>query len=117
MESGAGTLANSSTLTPGRARSLFNSYACAKLELEFVRLLNYSFIFARFYSYNGSFTNPPCTEGGLWFVQATPLSITPDLSSVMMEQQGGPPGNARPTQPQNGRYLNFQVNKDKEPCV
>ena len=107
MESGAGTLANSSTLTPGRARSLFNSYACAKLELEFVILLNYSFIFARFYSYNGSFTNPPCTEGGLWFVQATPLSIRdPPEMRVLLNPRMAATSISRSTKTKNHAFEN-----------
>ena len=63
----------------------------------------------RFYHYSGSFTTPPCTEGVLWFVQARPVSVTRQLIEDMIEHLGGHPGTARPTQPINGREIEYNV--------
>lgn len=53
-----------------------------------------------FFSYEGSLTTPPCTEGVRFFILKTPVNIS-------REQVGGFPFkmNARPTQPQNGRII------------
>ena len=53
-----------------------------------------------FYSYEGSLTTPPCTEGVRFFILKTPVNVS-------REQVSGFPfkANARPVQPQNGRVI------------
>jgi carbonic anhydrase len=53
-----------------------------------------------FFSYEGSLTTPPCTEGVRFFILKTPVNIS-------REQISGFPFkmNARPVQPQNGRII------------
>ena len=53
-----------------------------------------------FYSYEGSLTTPPCTEGVRFFILKTPVNVS-------REQVSGFPfkANARPVQPQNGRLI------------
>lgn len=54
------------------------------------------------YSYMGSLTTPPCTEGVRWNVLTTPLEI----SRAQLEAfQALYPMNARPVQPLNGRSV------------
>ncbi|RXH55489.1 carbonic anhydrase [Granulicella sibirica] len=59
-----------------------------------------------YYTFEGSLTTPPCTEGVRWFVMKSPLKI-----SVAEEQAFAKlfPNNARPLQPWNGRTV--QVSK------
>lgn len=64
---------------------------------------------AEMYTFNGSLTTPPCSEGVKWFVSQKIMSATKaeieGLKSVA-ESQGLENGNARPTQPLNGRPVN-----------
>ncbi|WP_348641418.1 carbonic anhydrase [Granulicella aggregans] len=55
-----------------------------------------------YYSFAGSLTTPPCTEGVRWFVMQSPLDI-----SVHQEQSFAAlyPNNSRPIQPRNGRTV------------
>lgn len=55
-----------------------------------------------YYSFAGSLTTPPCTEGVRWFVMKSPLEI-----SAREEQSFAAlyPNNARPIQPWNGRKV------------
>jgi carbonic anhydrase len=56
----------------------------------------------KYYSYQGSFTTPPCTEEVSWMVLATPV----ELSKVQIEKfQAIIHGNNRPVQPLNGRTI------------
>ena len=55
-----------------------------------------------YYSFAGSLTTPPCSEGVSWFV----LKISSTLSSGEIGRFGRSyPMNARPTQPLNGRMV------------
>ena len=55
-----------------------------------------------YYSFPGSLTTPPCTEGVSWFVLKTPTEI----SSAEIDQFARLyPHNARPVQPLNGRTV------------
>ncbi|TMJ11673.1 MAG: carbonic anhydrase family protein [Alphaproteobacteria bacterium] len=55
-----------------------------------------------YFTYWGSLTTPPCTEGVRWFVLRSPQSITaPELGTFAKVHHG----NARPVQPLNGRSV------------
>jgi carbonic anhydrase len=55
-----------------------------------------------YYTFTGSLTTPPCSEGVTWFVLKTPTSI----SKAELTHFGHLyPMNARPTQPLNGREI------------
>lgn len=59
-----------------------------------------------FYSYNGSLTTPPCTEGVNWIVFKEPIILS--LEEVQKLKSNMPLDNFRGEQPLNGRlvYLN-----------
>ena len=56
----------------------------------------------RYYSYEGSLTTPPCTEGVKWVVLEEPVSVSPRQIDAFTRLY---PHNARPEQPLNGRDL------------
>ena len=53
-----------------------------------------------YFSYPGSLTTPPCTEGVDWFVMAEPVEVDAGLIAQFRQAMGA---NARPIQPDNGR--------------
>ena len=53
-----------------------------------------------YYSYMGSLTEPPCTEGVEWFVLTEPLEVDVSYIRRLARVVGS---NARPVQPLNGR--------------
>jgi len=55
-----------------------------------------------YYSFPGSLTTPPCTEGVSWFVLKKPTEIS---SPQIMQFARLYPHNARPVQPLNGRTV------------
>ena len=55
-----------------------------------------------YYTFEGSLTTPPCSEGVRWFVLKTPMKIT---ESEIMAFGKLYPTNARPIQPLNGRAI------------
>jgi carbonic anhydrase len=55
-----------------------------------------------FYTYSGSLTEPPCTEGVIWLVMQTQLEISPAQSGKFLEVIGK---NARPIQSINSRRI------------
>jgi len=55
-----------------------------------------------YYSFEGSLTTPPCSEGVSWFVLKTPGEISSQQVTVFAKLY---PHNARPTQPSNGRVI------------
>ena len=55
-----------------------------------------------YYTFTGSLTTPPCSEGVTWFVLRTPTSISKDEVARFAKLY---PMNARPTQPLNGREI------------
>ena len=57
---------------------------------------------AAYYTFTGSLTTPPCSEGVTWFVLKSPASISNGEVSRFAQLY---PMNARPTQPLNGREI------------
>jgi len=57
---------------------------------------------AAYYTFTGSLTTPPCSEGVTWFVLKTPASISSKELARFAQLY---PMNARPTQPLNGREI------------
>ena len=55
-----------------------------------------------YYTYKGSVTAPPCTEGVTWFVLKTPIEISPAAISAFAKLY---PHDVRPVQPLNGRIV------------
>lgn len=56
----------------------------------------------RYYTYMGSLTTPPCTEGVLWMVMQQPVPVSPQQVSIFSRLY---PLNARPVQPAAGRLI------------
>jgi carbonic anhydrase len=55
-----------------------------------------------YYTYMGSLTTPPCSEGVLWMVMRQPMSLTGQQVSVFSRLY---PMNARPLQAGSGRLI------------
>ena len=55
-----------------------------------------------YWTYMGSLTTPPCTEGVLWMVMKQPLQVSADQVSIFSRLYRH---NARPVQPANGRLI------------
>jgi carbonic anhydrase len=55
-----------------------------------------------YYTYMGSLTTPPCSEGVLWMVMKSPVSISLEQLNVFAKLY---PMNARPIQPAKGRLI------------
>jgi carbonic anhydrase len=55
-----------------------------------------------YYTYMGSVTAPPCTEGVLWFVLKTPVEVAPGQIKAFAALY---PHDVRPVQPLNGRVV------------
>jgi carbonic anhydrase len=55
-----------------------------------------------YYTYMGSVTAPPCTEGVTWFVLKTPLDISTEQINAFARLY---PHDVRPIQPLNGRVV------------
>ena len=55
-----------------------------------------------YYTYMGSQTAPPCTEGVTWFVLKTPMEISAEEISAFAKLY---PHDVRPVQPLNGRVV------------
>ena len=55
-----------------------------------------------YYSYDGSFTTPPCTEQVKWVVMVQPVSLS---KQQIMRFRAVIDGNNRPVQPLNGRQV------------
>ncbi|HEV8691325.1 MAG TPA: carbonic anhydrase family protein, partial [Ideonella sp.] len=56
----------------------------------------------RYYTYMGSLTTPPCSEGVLWMVMKTPLPVSPEQIDIFARLY---PMNARPVQQAAGRLI------------
>jgi carbonic anhydrase len=55
-----------------------------------------------YFTFAGSLTTPPCTEGVTWFVLKTPAEVSADEIATFAKKY---PHNARPVQPRNGRTV------------
>jgi carbonic anhydrase len=55
-----------------------------------------------YYTYTGSLTAPPCTEGVTWIVLKTPVEISPAQIAAFARLY---PHDIRPIQPLNGRVV------------
>jgi carbonic anhydrase len=55
-----------------------------------------------YWTYMGSLTTPPCTEGVLWMVMKQPLPVSADQVAIFSRLYRN---NARPVQPANGRLI------------
>ena len=56
----------------------------------------------RYYTYMGSLTTPPCSEGVLWMVMKQPVPISVEQVSIFARLY---PMNARPIQQADGRLI------------
>ena len=56
----------------------------------------------RYYTYMGSLTTPPCTEGVLWMVLKQPVQVSPEQVAIFSHLY---PMNARPIQQAAGRLI------------
>ena len=56
----------------------------------------------QYYTYMGSLTTPPCTEGVLWLVMKQPATLSPYQASVFSRLYAN---NARPVQSASGRMI------------
>ncbi|MBC7699015.1 MAG: carbonic anhydrase family protein [Massilia sp.] len=56
----------------------------------------------QYYTYMGSLTTPPCTEGVLWMVMKQPATLSPYQASVFSRLYAN---NARPVQSASGRMI------------
>lgn len=61
----------------------------------------------RYFSYDGSLTTPPCSEGVQWIVFSKPITASPAQILKIREASHGT--NARPVQPLNNRILSYAV--------
>ena len=55
-----------------------------------------------YYTYMGSLTTPPCSEGVLWMVMKTPVAISAEQLAIFSRLY---PMNARPVQSAAGRLI------------
>ncbi len=55
-----------------------------------------------YYTYMGSLTAPPCTEGVTWYVMKTPVEVSSDQIAIFGRIY---PNNSRPVQPANSRLV------------
>ena len=55
-----------------------------------------------YYTYMGSLTSPPCTEGVTWYVLKTPIEVAPEQIAIFARLY---PNNTRPVQPTNSRLI------------
>jgi carbonic anhydrase len=62
-----------------------------------------------FYTYSGSLTTPPCSEGVHWMVLTTPITFSPAQIAQFTDIF---PLDARPLQALNGRELSADSSSD-----
>ena len=68
-----------------------------------------------FWSYNGSLTTPPCTEGIKWTVLSKPMPVSAAVMKIINDEYkdnakfAAGKGNNRVIMPYNGRTVTFQT--------
>lgn len=62
-----------------------------------------------YYSFSGSLTTPPCTEGLQWIVMAGTINASPAQIAIIRKAAGG--SNARAVQPLNNRVIAYAPGK------
>lgn len=73
--------------------------APADVLIDLTQLLPYS---RSYYTYIGSLTTPPCSEGVTWLVLKEPVNVSAEQVSIFARLYRN---NARPIQPSNGRLI------------
>ena len=72
---------------------------------------------SKFWSYDGSFTTPPCTEGVMWSVLSEIQEISQEqldeFQTIYKASTFAQNGNNRATQPMNGRVLSQAMGDGK----
>ncbi len=76
-----------------------NELVPAQLQLDLNQLLPESRLY---YTYMGSLTTPPCSEGVLWMVLKSPVQASTQQINIFSRLY---PMNARPVQPAQGRLI------------
>jgi carbonic anhydrase len=76
-----------------------NEEAQARVPLELTDLLPTD---RRYFTYMGSLTTPPCSEGVQWIVMRQPVTVTPEQIEIFARIY---PMNARPVQQASGRRI------------
>jgi carbonic anhydrase len=56
-----------------------------------------------YFSYGGSLTTPPCSEGVKWIVLKTPIEASAEQIAIFQKRVG--PNTNRPVQPHNARLI------------
>lgn len=59
-----------------------------------------------YFAWQGSLTTPPCSGGVRWMLQREVRAVSQEQCAAFKEHAGYLHGNARPTQPLNGRTVN-----------
>ena len=57
---------------------------------------------SNYWTYMGSLTTPPCSEGVLWMVMKQPLPVSSEQVGIFSRLYRN---NVRPVQPSNGRLI------------
>ena len=87
-------------------QSIWNNLPLEKNEpLEPVTTIDVNMLLPQrrdYYTYMGSLTEPPCSEGVLWIVMKEPIQVTPQQLEIFSRLY---PMNARPVQPDSGRLI------------
>jgi carbonic anhydrase len=87
------------TLWRNLPREKGHEVALDSISIDAVRLLPTA---RGYYTYEGSLTTPPCSEGVRWFVLKSPSTVTAGEIAAFGKLY---PVNARPVQPLNGREV------------
>ena len=65
----------------------------------------------RYFTYRGSFTTPPCTEGVQWIVMKSPIVIRPEVLTAFKRAIGR---NNRPIQNRNNRKIRSTLSPKRD---
>ena len=76
-----------------------NDEVAGSVPIDLIKLLPED---RRYFTYMGSLTTPPCSEGVLWMVMKTPVQVSPEQIAIFSRLY---PMNARPVQPLNARLI------------